>query len=72
MSKNTDIASGAINNKSAIQIKDENDLLAKLQYLLTSSNKKELKDYQENALRFVNKNQSILDDYLSVIAEYIG
>ncbi len=72
MSKNTDIASGAINNKSAIQIKDENDLLAKLQYLLTSSNKKELKGYQENALRFVNKNQSILDDYLSVIAEYIG
>ncbi|XVN40270.1 MAG: lipid IV(A) 3-deoxy-D-manno-octulosonic acid transferase [Rickettsia endosymbiont of Argas persicus] len=71
MSKNTDIAKSVLENKAAIQIKNGDDLLSKLQSLLDTNNSKELKNYQENSLKFVEGNQKILDEYLRVITNFL-
>lgn len=71
MSKNTDIAKGILQNKAAIQIKNGEDLLNTLKSLLNPDNSRELKNYQENSLKFVEKNQKILDEYLQVITEFL-
>jgi len=71
MSKNTDIAKGILQNKAAIQIKSGEELLNTLEYLLNPNNADELKNYQENSLKFVEKNQKILDEYLQVITKFL-
>lgn len=70
MSKNTDIAKHVLENKAAIQIKNGRELLNKLEYLLNRNNSEELKTYQKNSLKFVEANQKILDEYLSVITKF--
>lgn len=71
MSKNTDIAKDILQHKAAIQIKNGEDLLTKLQYLLSSNNSLELKIYRENALKFVENNQKVLYEYLKVITKFL-
>ena len=71
MSKNTDIAKGVLQNEAAIQIKNGEDLLTKLTYLLRSNNSLELKAYRGNALKFVKDNQKVLDEYLKVITKFL-
>ncbi|AEK74161.1 3-deoxy-D-manno-octulosonic acid transferase [Rickettsia conorii subsp. heilongjiangensis] len=71
MSKNTDIAKGVLQNEAAIQIKNGEDLLIKLTYLLRSNNALELTAYRENALKFVKDNQKVLDEYLKVITQFL-
>lgn len=71
MSKNTDIAKGVLQNEAAIQIKNGEDLLTKLTYLLSPNNSLELKAYRENALKFVENNQKVLDEYLQVITKFL-
>lgn len=71
MSKNTDIAKGVLQNEAAIQIKNGEDLLTKLIYLLRSNNSLELKAYRRNALKFVEDNQKVLDEYLKVITKFL-
>lgn len=46
MSKNVDTANDILECNAAIQIKDQDDLLLKLQYLLNPNNQKELETYQ--------------------------
>ncbi|WP_341791889.1 lipid IV(A) 3-deoxy-D-manno-octulosonic acid transferase [Rickettsia endosymbiont of Gonocerus acuteangulatus] len=70
MSKNTDIAKHVLENKAAIQIKSGKELLNTLEYLLAPSNSIELKNYQENSLKFVEENQKILDEYLQIITKF--
>jgi 3-deoxy-D-manno-octulosonic-acid transferase len=71
MSKNINIANEALESNSAIQISSGQDLLVKLQYLLHPNNREELEEYRKNALKFVKKNQLILDKYLGIISKYI-
>lgn len=70
MSKNTDIAKGVLQSKAAIQIKSGEELLNMLEYLLDPNNSRELKNYQENSLKFVEENQKILDKYLQIITKF--
>ncbi|ARD86091.1 3-deoxy-D-manno-octulosonic acid transferase [Rickettsia bellii] len=70
MSKNTDIAKGVLQSKAAIQIKSGEELLNMLEYLLDPNNSRELKNYQENSLKFVERNQKILDEYLQIITKF--
>ncbi|MCC8377052.1 MAG: lipid IV(A) 3-deoxy-D-manno-octulosonic acid transferase [Rickettsia endosymbiont of Graphium doson] len=70
MSKNTDIAKGVLQSKAAIQIKSGEELLNMLEYLLDPNNSRELKNYQENSLKFVEENQKILDKYLQIIKKF--
>lgn len=70
MSKNTDIAKGVLQSKAAIQIKSGEELLNTLKYLLDPSNSIELKNYQKNSLKFVERNQKILDEYLQIITKF--
>lgn len=70
MSKNTDIAKGVLQSKAAIQIKSDEELLNTLKYLLDPSNSIELKNYQKNSLKFVERNQKILDEYLQIITKF--
>ncbi|MGI4752625.1 MAG: lipid IV(A) 3-deoxy-D-manno-octulosonic acid transferase [Janthinobacterium lividum] len=70
MSKNTDIAKGVLQSKAAIQIKSGEELLNMLEYLLDPYNSRELKNYQENSLKFVEENQKILDKYLQIITKF--
>ncbi|HJD55670.1 MAG TPA: lipid IV(A) 3-deoxy-D-manno-octulosonic acid transferase [Rickettsia endosymbiont of Pyrocoelia pectoralis] len=72
MSKNTDIAKGILQNKAAIQIKNGSELLSKFEYLLDPNNSEELKTYQKNSLKFVEANQKILDEYLSIITKFFS
>ncbi|AAU03535.1 lipid IV(A) 3-deoxy-D-manno-octulosonic acid transferase [Rickettsia typhi] len=71
MSKNTDIAKGILQNNAAIQIKNGEDLLNTLKSLLNANNALKLKAYRENALKFVEHNQKILDEYLHVIKPFL-
>lgn len=71
MSNFADMASNMVNNNAAIQIQDEQELLNKIIYLLAPKGFKEVQTYQTNALKFVNKNQQILSNYLAVIEQYL-
>lgn len=71
MSNFANIASEMIDSKAASQIHNERELLEKITYLLSEDGLKEATIYQANALKFVNKNQQILDDYLAIIEKYL-
>lgn len=71
MSKNTNLANNMLNSHAATQIKNEEDLLNKIKYLLSEIGNSEVKIYKDNALNFVNKNQQILNGYLTIIKGYL-
>ncbi|XVN42333.1 MAG: lipid IV(A) 3-deoxy-D-manno-octulosonic acid transferase [Candidatus Rickettsia vulgarisii] len=71
MNKNTNLANDMLNSHAATQIKNEEDLLNKIKYLLSEKGSTEVKIYQDNALKFVSKNQQILNNYLAIIEKYI-
>jgi len=71
MSNYTNIANEMIDRRAAIQIKDQSDLLNKINYFLSKNGIKEAEIYQNNALEFVNNNKQILDNYLMVIEKYL-
>lgn len=71
MSNSANIANEMLTNKAATQIRDENDLLNKIEYLLSETGTQEAKVYQANALEFVNKNQQILGNYLNIIEKHL-
>ncbi|WP_341753868.1 lipid IV(A) 3-deoxy-D-manno-octulosonic acid transferase [Candidatus Tisiphia endosymbiont of Dioctria rufipes] len=71
MSNSTNIANEMLTNKAATQIRDENDLLNKIEYLLSKASTQEAKVYQANALEFVKKNQQILGNYLNIIEKHL-
>ncbi|WP_341752147.1 lipid IV(A) 3-deoxy-D-manno-octulosonic acid transferase [Candidatus Tisiphia endosymbiont of Piscicola geometra] len=71
MSNSANIANEMLTNKAATQIRDENDLLNKIEYLLSETGTQIAKVYQANALEFVNKNQQILGNYLNIIEKHL-
>ncbi|WP_341747297.1 lipid IV(A) 3-deoxy-D-manno-octulosonic acid transferase [Candidatus Tisiphia endosymbiont of Dascillus cervinus] len=71
MSNSANITNEMLTNKAATQIRDENDLLNKIEYLLSETGTQEAKVYQANALEFVNKNQQILGNYLNIIEKHL-
>ncbi len=71
MSNSADISNEMLTNKAATQIRDENDLLNKIEYLLSETGTQKAKVYQANALEFVNKNQQILGNYLNIIEKHL-
>ncbi|WP_342271490.1 lipid IV(A) 3-deoxy-D-manno-octulosonic acid transferase [Candidatus Tisiphia endosymbiont of Parasteatoda lunata] len=71
MSNSANIANEMLTNKAATQIRDENDLLNKIEYLLSETGTQKAKVYQANALEFVNKNQQILGNYLNIIEKHL-
>ncbi|KAJ6644999.1 putative aspartate/prephenate aminotransferase, partial [Pseudolycoriella hygida] len=71
MSNFADMAKNMIDQKAGVQIHNQTELLSKINYLLGEDGGKEAKIYQANALKFVNKNQQILRDYLAIIEQYL-
>ncbi len=71
MSNFANIANEILINKAAVQIHNESDLLNKIEYFLSETGTREGKIYQTNALRFVNNNQQILVNYLTIIEKYL-
>ncbi len=72
MSNFVDMANSMIHHKAATQIHSEDELLNKLYYLLSEEGSKEVNIYRTNVLKFVNKNQQIVQDYLTIIKQYLG
>ena len=71
MSNIADIAHEMLNNKAAVQIKNEKELLTKIEYFLSAKGEEESKLCRTNSLAFVQKNTQILHHYLAVIKKYL-
>lgn len=71
MSNSADISKQMLKNQAAIQIQNESELAFKLEYFMTDIGEEESMFYKARALKFVGKNQQILQDYLGVIEKYI-
>ncbi|MCC8417887.1 MAG: lipid IV(A) 3-deoxy-D-manno-octulosonic acid transferase [Rickettsia endosymbiont of Bryobia graminum] len=72
MSNSANLAKDMLDYNAATQIQNEEELFNKIKYILSEQGSMEAKTYQDNALRFVSKNQQILNNYLTIIEKYLG
>lgn len=70
MSNFFDIANEMLAKKCAVQIKNQKDLLDKLQYFLSSGAAKEIETFKINALEYTKHHRQILENYLEVILSH--